>query len=141
MKRLISSFALLFSVSMAFADTPTKNLEGNFKIHLFFGDTAPFVDDLSVQVSPEGKVTGRMHVPNDFDADIENITFNGSDLKFDILVPKNPSRPVDLVFRYESKIYSTEANQYAGFVTTTMADGKPVKPSYTASFLMFRKPK
>ena len=117
------------------------SLAGKYRLHLFFGDTKPFLDELVVRVSPEGRVTGRMHVPDDFDADIENVSFDGLGrrLVFDLLVPKNKSRPVDLVFRYEAFLFPGDATRLAGFARIVKSDGNPVSPPpYVASFVAFR---
>ena len=95
---------------------------------------------MEISESVDGNLTGRMNVPNDFDADLENLSASGSTLNFEVLVPKNSSRPVDLVFRYEGQQFVPGASQVTGFVRLVKSDGKPQEARpYVATFLMFRK--
>lgn len=139
--RFVALVLVLLSARLTHAaEILPQRLAGSYRLHLYFGDTKPFLDDVRLDVSPAGAITGLMHVPGDFDAKVEAAALSGTRLTFEILVPKNASRPVDLVFRYEAEIFREDPSHLAGFASIVRSDGKPVAPgAYVASFLMFRK--
>ncbi len=123
-------FALLCSLAspaaLAAATTQT------FGIHLYF-DEKEYVDTLTLTSDDAGQFTGDMHVPNDFDGPLENLTVTQDRLAFDLLVPKNGSRPTDLVFHYEGRFFDASQSQLTGFVT--IKDELP----FVAAFVAFKR--
>lgn len=114
-------------------------LTGDYRLHLYFGDSTPFEDDLRIERDAKGVASGTMHVPNDFDGKIENIVETEAGMTFDLLVPKNPKRP-EMVFRYVTHALLPEAENLAGFVTLVKSDGVAVEGNpYIGSFVAFRK--
>lgn len=86
-KRTAASLAMIAAFSGAARAEPVTY---NYKMILYFADTTPFEDELTIVVADDGSVTGRLHVPNDFDADIENARFDGVDgenLEFHVTLP------------------------------------------------------
>lgn len=110
------TFALLLvglaGPALAVADVP----KAVYGIHLYFNEKE-FVDELIISRSETGELMGRMHVPNDFDGDLENIRIDKNEISFDLLVPRNAARPKDLVFHYEGRFFDSSHNQLIGFVT------------------------
>ena len=119
-KTLIAALILLGATS-ANADT--------YGLHLFFNETE-FVDVMTLEKS-NGQLNGKMQVPNDFDASLENVTVHGLDISFDLLVPKISARPQDLVFHYNGKFFDSSLKQLTGYVT--IKD----QPGFVASFVAF----
>ena len=114
-------------------------LQGDYRLQLYFGDSTPFQDDLKIERSPFGAPSGTMHVPNDFDGKIENIVEIGTQVEFDLLVPKNATRP-EMVFHYTAFVLYPAADNLAGFVTLEKSDGvATVGHPYVGSFVAFRK--
>ncbi len=126
------TFALLLvglvGPAAAVADTPHEV----YGIHLYF-DEKEFVDEMTISRPETGELTGRMHVPNDFDGDLENIKLDQNEISFDLLVPRNAARPKDLVFHYEGRFFDSSHNQLIGFVTLKGESG------FVASFTGFRR--
>lgn len=118
---------LIFSGSFAFA-----NEVGEYGIHLFF-DEREFVDVMTVAKNPEGLLEGRMFVPQDFEGSLLNLKIDGLKIEFDLFVPKNSSRPNDLIFHYVGQFFDQKREQLTGFVT--------IKGStdFTASFVGFKR--
>lgn len=60
-----------------------------YKMILYFGDTTPYEDELRLEFHSDGKVTGHMKVPNDFEADIERgrVEQNSKKVKFHLTLP------------------------------------------------------
>lgn len=128
MKKLILlSLFTLFSFS-ALAEVPT----GTYGLHLFFNETE-FVDVLTLSIDEAGKFKGHMHVPNDFDGDIENVKFNGNQITFDLFVPKNSARPKDLIFHYKGTLFNEKNDQMTGYVTLKG------ETNFLASFVAFKR--
>lgn len=126
----ISFLFLLLTVNMAFANVsaPVKT----YGIHLFF-DEKEFVDVLVLNKDESGVLVGDMHVPNDFDGKVTNLILNEQEISFDLLVPKNSSRPTDLIFHYEGKFFDKSLNQMTGFVSIKGEAG------FVASFVGFAR--
>lgn len=136
MKQTFLLFASVFTIFTNHA--VAASVSGTYRMQLYFGDSTPFVDDMTVERSEAG-LKGSMHVPNDFDGPLLNISENGNEFEFDLLVPKNASRP-EMIFHYKAIVLLPEADNIAGFVTLTKSDGVEVKaPSYIGSFVAFRK--
>lgn len=87
-----------------------------YGIHLYF-DERPYVDVLTLRRLPNGRLVGRMDVPGDFSGDVQNLVLKGRSISFDLLVPRNSSRPKDLMFHYEGHFHDLTRKQLAGFVT------------------------
>lgn len=94
------------------ADLP----QGVYGLHLFFNEQE-FVDVLTFSKTESGQLKGHMDVPNDFAGDIENINLQGQEITFDLFVPKNSSRPQDLIFHYRGTFFSGDHRQLIGYVT------------------------
>ncbi len=123
------------------------DLAGHYNLHLYFGDSAPFLDELTLRVRPvflpTDELMGHMHVPNDFDAPITLVETGDRRIVFDVLVPRNAARPKDLLFRYETQFMPEDPTKATGFVRL-VAEGNDageltsIEPSYVGSFLLFR---
>lgn len=115
MKKILIIMSLLstLTLSVAKAEDTSSTLYG---IHLFFNETE-FVDTITINRHLDGSLSGHMHVPNDFDAPLENIKIINTKLEFDVLVPKNAARPTDLVFHYRGDFFDSTQKQLLGFVT------------------------
>lgn len=124
----IFMMALILTGKMAFA----ANVQpiGTYGIHLFF-DEKEFIDVLVIEKKTDGSLSGRMEVPNDFENKIENVIVKDKTLSFDLLVPKNSSRPKDLIFHYEGIFFNETFGELAGFVTIKG------QSEFVASFLGF----
>lgn len=128
-KLLLSLFFCLFTLPAFAAGTQTKT----FGIHLFF-DEKEFVDVLTLRREPDGHFSaGHMSVPNDFEGDIENLLAFGGEFSFELRVPKNASRPQDLVFVYRGRFFDEHEKQLLGYVTLKG------KPDFVASFVGFQR--
>lgn len=101
-----------------------------YGLHLFF-DEREFVDVLSLKNEAGGPLSGHMSVPNDFEGDLLNLKLEGNELGFDLFVPKNSSRPQDLVFHYQGRYFDQAQRQIIGYVT--LKD----QPDFVASFVAF----
>jgi hypothetical protein len=146
----VLALALLFSAASAIASPEPRpaQLVGKYNLHLYFGDSTPFLDVLNLESAlifvPGDQLKGDMHVPNDFDAPIMMIETAARRIVFDVLVPRNAARPKDLLFRYETQFMSEDPTKGVGFVRI-VAEGQPdgslrdIEPSYVASFLLFRQ--
>jgi hypothetical protein len=118
---------LIFSGAFASAGVP-----GEYGIHLFF-DEKEFVDTMTISQNAEGNLTGNMDVPNDFSGPLMNLKVDGLKVEFDLLVPKNSSRPVDLAFHYVGHFFDQTYNQLIGFVIIEGSE------DFTASFTAFKR--
>ena len=128
MKILIGFCLLLLATAQSFARTDVYGL------HLFFNEKE-FVDVLTLEYHEGVDVIkgGHMDVPNDFDGPIINpVAFSGQ-LRFDLFVPKNSSRPKDLVFDYRAFFFDETRNQMYGYVTLKGSD------EFVASFVAFKR--
>lgn len=77
--------ANLFS-TMAKSEVATIQTD-KYKVNLFFSDSALYEDELTL-VYQDGQISGNMHVPNDFDAPLENPTIDVNNrLTFHITLP------------------------------------------------------
>ncbi len=127
MKSLIALalIACTFSSHAAQAETPRT-----YGLHLFFNEQDN-VDVLTLRANERGELSGDMHVPNDFDAALLNVSEKNGVLTFDLPVPKNSSRPVDLLFHYEGRYFDATKKQLTGFVTLKGEE------DFVASFVAF----
>ena len=122
MKYLLLALTALLMQTASAADSNTRT----YGIHLFFNEKE-FVDVLTIT----GRSSGTMHVPNDFDGKIENLLMFGGGIAFDLFVPKNASRPTDMVFHYRGFFFDESEKQLHGDVS--MDDGK----TFVATFVGF----
>ncbi|MCX6124134.1 MAG: hypothetical protein NTV34_05210 [Proteobacteria bacterium] len=100
-----------------------------YNVHLFFDDKE-FVDVLCLhRLSIRGG--GTMHVPNDFSGPILNLVITPASIAFDLLVPKNASRPEDQMFHYQGEYFDELHKQVKGFVTDASSG------AFIASFVAF----
>lgn len=130
LKTLALVFALIPVIGHAAASTKPVVHEKVYGLHLFFDETE-FVDTLTLQHQSDGRLSGTMHVPQDFDAPVSNLVLNEKIIEFDVLVPKNKARPADLIFHYKGQFYSADQKQISGFVN--VKDQSP----FTAAFVAF----
>ncbi|MEZ4814392.1 MAG: hypothetical protein R3A80_04195 [Bdellovibrionota bacterium] len=116
-----------------------KSLEGNYDLHLYFGNTKPYLDGVQLMRGPEDGLSGTMHVPDDFDAQLEELSFDSTHIRFEVKVPANSARPQDMRFLYEATVSPHDEKNFSGHVTLTHVAGEKLeKASYVASFLMFK---
>jgi|GEM_PF-6086571 len=123
---ILSLLALSLSPSNVYAAEEPRV----YGLHLFFSEQDN-VDVLTINTDANGKLIGDMHVPNDFDARVLNLEEKDGALSFDLPVPKNSGRPVDLIFHYEGRYFSSAKEQLTGFVTLKGEMG------FVASFVAF----
>lgn len=126
-KQVVMMLGLMSLSASAYAD-----VTGRYGIHLFFNEKE-FVDVIEIQQDEAGKLQGEMFVPDDFDAPLENLEIKDGKIQFDVLVPKNRSRPRDLVFEYSGQYFDSSADQMIGFVRIKGTD------EFVASFTGFRR--
>ena len=103
---------------------------GTYGLHLFFNEQE-FIDVLTLSKGDAGQLKGHMDVPNDFAGDIDSISLQGNEISFDLFVPKNASRPRDLIFHYRGTFFSQDHQQLIGYVTLKGQSG------FVASFTAF----
>ena len=42
---------LLMGAGVTYASQPTDKLVGNYRLHLYFGDTTPYLDDFKIELN------------------------------------------------------------------------------------------
>lgn len=126
--KLLSLIFFLFISLSANASGP----EGTFGMHLFF-DEREFIDVLTITKGESGTLKGHMHVPDDFDGEISALQVEGSRMSFDLFVPKNNSRPQDLIFSYYLFFVGGKLDKFHGYATLKG------KTDFLASFVGFRR--
>lgn len=129
---VIIAIALMLTGS-ASSDAQAAETTATYGLHLFINETE-FVDVMTLAASDTGTLSGHMSVPNDFDGPLLAVAENGLNLRFELLVPKNAARPVDLMFVYEGRFFDVSKEQFIGFVT--IKD----QPGFVASFVAFKRP-
>ena len=85
---LVSAVLLVMSYSKAAMSKGLMRAD-TYKVNLFFSDSSAYEDELTL-VYKDGEISGTMHVPNDFDAPIEDAKFgdvNQDELSFHITLP------------------------------------------------------
>ncbi len=118
---------LTFASLSAFAE-----INGSYGLHLFFNEKE-FIDVLKITTDQNNRVQGEMIVPSDFTGKISNAIVTPTGLIFDLLVPKNNSRPEDLIFHYDLKFFDNSHQQFIGYATL-----KGTK-EFIASFVGFKR--
>jgi hypothetical protein len=85
--RTLLTIALAANVypTLAKSEVATNHID-NYKVDLFFGDSTPYQDELTLEYQ-DGHIKGMMHVPNDFDAPLEDAAFTENVLTFHITLP------------------------------------------------------
>ena len=122
----------MFFAQMSFANEQKYEAIGKYGIHLFFNEQE-FVDVLQIYPHFDGELYGIMYVPNDFDGEISDLKIEGLAIEFDLFVPKNDSRPKDLIFHYEGQFFNLNYEQLKGFVTLKDEN------EFVASFVGFKR--
>lgn len=122
-----------------------SQFEGIYDLHLHFAKGKPFVDVLTLNIGENNELKGHMHVPNDFDADLEGITIeksNGTDkLSFFITLPEKYHVTFgrrlfyELHFLLPSPLTLEYHNQFVGFVTHHKFE---YRPTYVGSIIGFK---
>ncbi len=131
MKKLVLK-AMLLGITLT-AQATKAEVTGLYGMHLFFNEKE-FIDTVQIVRLPNGQLTGHMDVPQDFKGKLLNIQFQGQRMVvFDLVVPKNPSRPQEMIFNYKLLFFDSSHNQFIGFVTIKN------QPGFTASFVGFKK--
>lgn len=115
MLKILMSLLVLTSASLVQAQIPVPAPKV-YGIHLFFNETE-FIDVLTITQDSNGQLSGHMLVPNDFEGAVTGLQVTGQQIQFDLLVPKNASRPVDLIFHYEARFFDAAQKELIGFVT------------------------
>lgn len=142
---LVSASGLVAQSRADVLQTPSvtlteEALTGSYDLQLYFGNSKPFLDAVHLERGSDFKLKGDMHVPDDFDAPLLNLASDERSVRFEVLVPKNLSRPEDMVFLYEGTISPHDTTKFAGHVTLTQVGQATLEqPEYVASFLMFKK--
>ena len=116
MKTLILAVSLLFTGLISQAGPVPHKKISTYGIHLFFNETE-FIDLLTIEKSELGFTVGHMSVPDDFEGAVTNLQIVGLKITFDLLVPKNNSRPQDMIFHYEGTFFDSTLAQVTGYVT------------------------
>jgi hypothetical protein len=122
------------------------NIAGTYNLLLYFGDSKPFLDELTLEVTDDGKLRGKMHVPNDFDSELEGVTTEVSmgvtKLLFAVPLPKKYHESFGRSLMYELHFLSRSPatidynEQFVGFVTHHRTE---YRPTYIGSVVGFRK--
>jgi len=122
------------------------NIVGTYNLNLYFGNSSSFLDELTLELDENGKLHGRMHVPNDFDAELEGIATEGSmgvtRLSFAIPLPEKYHEAFGRKLFYEVHFLSRSPftikyeEQFVGFVTHHKTE---YRPTYVGSAVGFRK--
>lgn len=140
----VLAFLLMIVGKTAFAN---GQLEGTYSFQLYFGNSEPFTDELTLKVDENGKYSGSMHVPNDFDAELEGIQVKDSalgvkELLFSISLPGKYHEAFGkklfykIQFLHKSPATIGYQEQFVGFVTHHKSD---YRPTYVGSIVGFRK--
>lgn len=129
-----SKFVLIMILvcSSFYSFANAQSVQGEYGLHLFFNEKE-FIDVMTLYVDSSGDLRGDMDVPNDFDGKLENIKFEGQKLSFELFVPRNSARPIDLVFYYEGTFFNKNNKQFIGFATLKGKD------EFLDSFVGFKR--
>lgn len=130
MKSIFLGLVILLATTFSSAGPVPVIKSQTYGIHLFF-DESEFIDILTIHTLATGLQSGEMVVPNDFTGPIKNVKNEELKFSFDLFVPRNMSRPKDLVFHYEGQYFDATRTQMIGFVT--IKD----QPGFVASFTGF----
>lgn len=124
------------------------NIAGTYNFYLYFGDSSPFLDELTLELDENQNLRGRMHVPNDFDAELEGIVIEDAvgvkKLSFFIALPEKYHEAFGRRLFYELHFLSPSPltidyeEQFVGFVTHHKTE---YRPTYVGSVAGFRKKK
>ena len=145
MKLVALFLGTLLLVSPALAATAQgASVVGTYNLHLYFGDSTPFLDELTLELDENGKLRGQMHVPNDFDAELEGVATDdfGKRLSFAVPLPEKYHESFGRKLFYELRFLSRSPNtfnyndQFVGFVTHHKTE---YRPTYVGSIVGFRK--
>lgn len=113
--------------------------QGSYRFYLYFGDTKPFTDDVTITIDSSRGVQGTMHVPNDFDAPLERVVLNNGKLTFHVTLPHKYDQAfpggLNYTFLFESPVNSATTVNYDHFVGFV---GLPSK-TYVGSVVGFKQ--
>ena len=139
----ILTFLTLILGKTAFADSP---LVGTYSFQLYFGDSKPYTDELTLTEAADGKLSGSMHVPNDFDAILKNILKEkingGTQLTFFVDLPEKYHQTFgkrlfySIQFLHPDPMTIDYKEQFIGFVTHHKIE---YRPTYVGSVVGFKK--
>lgn len=134
---------ILLITALFYGSLVHAKVEGTYGLHLFFNEKE-YIDVLTLSRlgfgGPNGTLTGKMDVPNDFTGNLLNIKVDGRRIEFDLVVPKNPSRPREMLFHYVGQFYDDNHNQMIGYVVSQQRVlGKAPQMQFIASFVAFRR--
>ena len=138
------AFLLMIVGKTAFA---SGQLEGTYTFQLYFGNSDPYTDELTLTRDQNGNYSGNMHVPNDFDAELEGVKVKKNilgvkELTFSIRLPDKYHEAFGkklfykLQFLHKSPTTINYQEQFVGFVTHHKSD---YRPTYVGSIVGFRK--
>ncbi|MBI3295384.1 MAG: hypothetical protein HYZ71_11720, partial [Deltaproteobacteria bacterium] len=128
-----------------------NQLTGVYHVHLFFGETTPFVDELTLTDAGEGKIAGTMHVPDDFDAAVELAEFDlkSATLTFHLSLPVkyHEAYPLGLDYEihfrqpYRGFMQVTDFSNFVGFVSAPIPKAAHVlEAKYVGNVVGFHAP-
>ncbi len=141
--------ALLFMSPAFGAPAGDSKITGTYNLYLYFGDSKPHLDEMTLELDENGKLRGQMHVPNDFDAELEikefidkiGLPLDGDRLSFEVRLPEKYHQTLDYFLVYElgflSRFTLDNSQQLVGFVTAYKKSG--FAPNYVGSVVGFRK--
>ena len=143
---LVLGTCFLFSGAFG-APVKGNKIAGTYNLYLYFGDTSPFLDELTLTVDQKGVVHGKLRVPNDFDAELEgmqvtNGTFGVEKLSFFVALPEKYHLTLARRLEYELRFLPNSPvtvdydQQFVGFVTAYKTE---YRPNYVGSAIGFRK--
>ena len=140
--KLLALFLMIVSKA-AFASN--HEIEGTYSFQLYFGNSKPFTDELTLKKDQDGVYSGSMHVPNDFDADLEGIIERDSgasiELTFSIALPPKYHHSIGrrlnyrLIFLKRRPDIVNYKEEFVGFVTKSDS----FLPTYIGSLVGFKK--
>ena len=137
------TFLTLILGKTVFASSP---LVGTYSFQLYFGDSKPYTDELTLTEAADGKLSGSMHVPNDFDAKLEGIIKEkingGTKLTFSVDLPEKYHQTFGIKLFYSIQFLHPDPmtvdykEQFIGFVTHYR---DCMRPTYVGSVVGFKK--
>jgi len=123
-----------------------SQLEGSYRLKVYFGDSKPFIDHFYLKKDKNGLYRGKMKVPNDFVSDLDGVSMrsieNGKELTFSIKLPPKYHEKLGtklfyrLIFLHRSPLTISYKQEFVGFVTHYLKGD--YRPSYTGSVIGFR---
>lgn len=87
LKKLIVQIAVFAALTSVMGVARAGVEEYTYSMHLYFTDAQHYEDELTLKVHEDLTVTGHLHVPNDFDADIQSPSLFQERLTFHVTLP------------------------------------------------------